>query len=43
MLKEAYYVGSGCGDSTERGPVRDLDRRRLIHWCLEERIEREKI
>lgn len=24
VLKEAYYVGSGCGDSTERGPLETL-------------------
>lgn len=30
-------------ETAERGPVLDLDRRRLIHWCLEEQIKREKI
>lgn len=36
-------MGLGCGDSTKKGPVLNLDRRRLIHWCLEEQIKREKI
>ncbi|KAI4816883.1 hypothetical protein KUCAC02_009183, partial [Chaenocephalus aceratus] len=33
----------GCGDSTERGPVLDLDSRRLVPWCPEEHVKRERI
>lgn len=30
-------------ETTVKGPVLDLDRWRLIHWCLEEQIKRGKI
>lgn len=43
VKRRLVYVGLGCGDSTERGPVLDLDSRRLIPWCLEEHIKREQI
>lgn len=40
---DAVYKGLDCGDSTERAPVLDLDRRRLIHGASRSKLKGKRL